>query len=260
VTVVFLHPIGLDRASWQFLTAERLSAAVRYDMLWHGERDRPSAALTLESFGHDVVESVRGDLDVVGLSFGGAVALTIGLRWPERVRSLLLACSGAGGHREILRKRAEDVERLGMSGVLDVTLRRWFTPAALGSDGHPGVRYARERLLSDSPEAFAASWRALAELDAFDELPSLKVRTTVVHASGDAAGPVGAKTAMVEQMPYARLVVIPGPHMVQLENPDSFGRAVVEHLDWVSEEIERFGRRVTTAPTCRREDGPWPES
>jgi pimeloyl-ACP methyl ester carboxylesterase len=233
---VFLHPIGLDGACWQFLTAGRLATAVRYDLLGHGDRGQPPAEFTLESLASDVAGAVPGELDVVGLSFGGAVALTIGLRWPERVRSLVLACSGAGGHREILRGRADDVDRLGMAGILDVTMQRWFTPAALGSAGHPGVRYARERLLSDSAAVFAASWRALAELDAFAELPSLMARTTVVHASGDATAPVGAKAAMVEQLPNARLVVIPGPHMVQLENPDSFGSAVVEHLDWVSEQ------------------------
>ena len=241
MTVVFLHPIGLDGACWQFLTAQfltaqRLAGAVRYDLLGHGDRGQPPADLTLESLARDVVEAVPGELDIVGLSFGGAVALTTGLRRPERVRSLVLACSGAGGHREALRKRADDVERLGMPGVLDVTLQRWFTPAALGVSGHPGVRYARERLLSDSPAAFAASWRALAELDAFGELPSLTARTTVLHASADAAGPLEAKAAMAEQLPNARLAVIPGPHMVQLENPDSFGQAVIEHLDWVSEQ------------------------
>jgi 3-oxoadipate enol-lactonase len=230
VTTVLLHPIGLDRACWQFLTAERLAPAVRYDLLWHGERKQPPDALSLESLARDVVEP--GDLDLVGLSFGGAVALTIGLRWPQRVRSLLLACSGAGGHGDILRKRADDAERRGMSGVLDATLQRWFTPSALAAGGHPGVRYARDRLLGDSPEAFAAAWRALAAMDAFEDLPSVKARTTVVHAADDVAGPVEAKAAMVEQMPHARLVVIPGPHMVQLENPAGFEQAVIEHLDW----------------------------
>jgi 3-oxoadipate enol-lactonase len=235
MTLVLLHPIGLDRACWQFLTADRLGAAVRYDMLWHGERKQPPAPVSLELLAHDVVQAIPGELDIVGLSFGGAVALTIGLRWPERVRSLLLACSGAGGHREILRNRADEVERVGMPGVLDVTLQRWFTPSALDSDGHPGVRYARERLLTGSPESFAASWRALAELDAFDELASLQARTTVVHAEDDVAGPLEAKTAMVQRMPHGRLVVIPGPHMVQLENPAAFEQAVLDHVDWVSD-------------------------
>ena len=234
VTTVLLHPIGLDRACWQFLPGERLAPAVRYDLLWHGARERPPDPLSLENLARDVVEAVPGDLDVVGLSFGGAVALTIGLRWPGRVRSLLLACSGAGGHGDVLRKRADDVERRGMPGVLDETLRRWFTPAALADGGHPGVRYARDRLLSDSPEAFAAAWRALAEMDAFGDLPSLKAKTTVVHAADDVAGPVEAKAAMVERMPHGRLVVIPGPHMVQLENPAGFAQAVIEHLDWAA--------------------------
>ena len=56
-----------------------------------------------------------------------------------------------------------------------------------------------------------------------------------MHAADDAAGPIEAKAAMVEQMPRARLVVIPGPHMVQLENPDGFAQAVIEHLDWADE-------------------------
>jgi 3-oxoadipate enol-lactonase len=235
MTVVLLHPIGLDGACWQFLTAPRLAGAVRYDLLWHGARRRPPAPLSLESLADDVVAAIPGDLDVVGLSFGGAVALTIGLRWPRRVRSLLLACSGTGGHRDVLRARAGDVERLGMTGVLDVTLRRWFTPDALGDDGHPGVQYARERLLGDAPEAFAASWRALADQDAAAGLPSLRVPVTVLHAESDVTGSAAAKAAMVARMPHARLAAVPGPHMVQLENPAAFEQAVIGHLDWTGE-------------------------
>jgi len=235
MTVVLLHPIGLDAACWQFLTEPRLAGAVRYDMLWHGARRRPAEPLSLETLADDVVTAVPGSLDVVGLSFGGAVALTIGLRWPGRVRSVLLACSGAGGDRDVLRARAGDVDRLGMAGILEVTLKRWFTPGALGDDRHPGVRYARERLLSDAPEAFAASWRALAEQDASAGLASLRVPVTVLHAESDVTGPVAAKEAMVARIPRARLVTIPGPHMVQLEDPVAFEQAVVAHLEWVSE-------------------------
>jgi pimeloyl-ACP methyl ester carboxylesterase len=235
MTVVLLHPIGLDGACWQFLTAPRLAGAVRYDLLWHGARPRPSEPLSLETLADDVVAAVPGDLDVVGLSFGGAIALTMGLRWPGRVRSLLLACSGAGGHRDVLRGRAEETERLGMAGILEVTLRRWFTPAALADDGHPGVRYARERLLSDAPEAFAASWRALAEQDAAADLSSLAVPVTVLHAEDDVTGPAAAKAAIASRIPRGRLVTVPGPHMVQLENPAAFEQAVTGHLDWVSE-------------------------
>jgi 3-oxoadipate enol-lactonase len=101
--------------------------------------------------------------------------------------------------------------------------------------GHPGVQYARERLLGDAPEAFAASWRALADQDAAAGLPSLRVPVTVLHAESDVTGSAAAKAAMVARMPHARLAAVPGPHMVQLENPAAFQQAVIGHLDWTGE-------------------------
>jgi pimeloyl-ACP methyl ester carboxylesterase len=235
VTVVFLHPIALDGGCWQFLTSERLGKSVFYDMQWHGGRPAPSGPLTLESLAGDVIENVQGDLDIIGLSLGGAVALEIALRRPERVRSLMLACSSAGGGRAgtVLRERAAEVDRVGMAGVLDVTLQRWFTQEALDTVDHPGVRYARESLLRSSPGSFAASWRALAENDALAQLPTLRAPTTVLHATADVTGPVDTRKAMVARIPGSRLAVIPGPHMVQLEQPAEFEAAVLDHLDWV---------------------------
>jgi 3-oxoadipate enol-lactonase len=235
MTVVFLHPIALDGECWRFLESERLEKSVRHDLLWHGDRPRPAFPLTLEALARDVVDNVEGELDLVGLSLGGAVALEIALRWPDRVRSVLLACSSAGSTAAgtVLRERAAEVERVGMPGVLDVTLRRWFTKDALAEAGHPGVAYARERLLRGSAESFAASWRALADLDAVAELHTLRAPTTVLHATEDVTGSIEARQAMADRIPGARLAVVPGPHMAQLERPAEFAEAVLDHLDRV---------------------------
>lgn len=234
MTVVFLHPIALDGECWRFLESERLEKAVRYDLLWHGDRPSPAAPLTLAAFARDVVDNVEGELDVVGLSLGGAVALEIALRWPDRVRSLLLACSSAGNAAagKVLRERAAEVERVGMAGVLDVTLARWFTRKALDTPDHPGVGYARDRLPRNSAQSFAASWRALADLNAVDRLPSLRMPTTVLHAAEDVTGSIESRKAIAARIPGARLAVVPGPHMPQLERPVEFAEAVVDHLDW----------------------------
>lgn len=235
MTVVFLHPIALDGECWRCLESERLEESVRHDLLWHGGRPSPAVPLTLEAFARDVVDNVEGDLDLVGLSLGGAVALEIAFRWPQRVRSMLLACSSAGSAAvgTVLRERAAEAERVGMAGVLDVTLRRWFTRDALDTPGHPGVAYARDRLLRNSAESFAASWRALADLDAIDALHTLRVPTTVLHATEDVTGPIDKKRDMVARIPGSRLAVVPGPHMAHLERPAEFAKAVVDHLDGV---------------------------
>ncbi|HLH69642.1 MAG TPA: alpha/beta hydrolase [Candidatus Dormibacteraeota bacterium] len=224
--VVLLHPIGLDGRCWQWMG---LDGAVAYDLPGHGGRPRP-ATLTMADLADDVVANVSGPLDLVGLSMGGMVALHVALRHPGRVRSLVVACSSARADRELLQRRAEMVERVGMGGVLDETLRRWFTPTALDDPDHPGVRYARERLLADRAEDFAAAWRAMSQHDVLDQLGRVQVPVTAIAGEQDAASPIEALRAIAEGVANGRLVVLPGPHMLQLEEPARLTEAVMAHL------------------------------
>ena len=88
---------------------------------------------------------------------------------PTRVRSLFVACTGAVGRpRGRWSSRAADAEALGMEGVLDVTLERWFTAggARAATPSTRGVDYARSALLALDPAAFADGWRAIGGHDA----------------------------------------------------------------------------------------------
>lgn len=237
MTVIFLHPIGLDGSSFRFVTDARFREAVRYDMLWHGGRERPDEPLSMRTFAEDILAHNPGKLDLVGVSMGGSVAQEIALNWPERVRSVVIACSSAGGGGGVIQKeRAETTERVGMEGMLPSTLERWFTPEvrALG-DAHPSVAYARQRLLSDDPEMFAAAWRALGGADFGPRLHEIALPVTVLHAESDASVSLERNEKLAADIPGARLVVIPGSHMVHLAEPELFGKAVTEHLDWVAD-------------------------
>ena len=236
--IVLLHPIGLDAQCWQFLRRYGDADTLALDMLWHGRRAPlpPGEELSILAFAEDVRAQLPTSepVDVVGLSMGGAVAQVLALGWPEIVRSVMLVSSSAGGRGgNAQRERAEATERLGMAGMLDSTLERWFTPAALVSDRHPGVQYTRQTLLHDDPRAFAASWRALSQHDAVASLPHLTTPTSVVHGIADRAGGIELKRAMVERLPTSRLIELPGPHMLQLENPTHLDAALDEHLAWV---------------------------
>ena len=50
--------------------------------------DNPQAAIARR-----LLESVDGDLDVVGHPFGGQIAIEVALRAPQRVRTLTILCS-----------------------------------------------------------------------------------------------------------------------------------------------------------------------
>jgi pimeloyl-ACP methyl ester carboxylesterase len=232
VTLVLLTPVGLDADCWERVPLPG-SDVVKHTWPGFGGRARAVPAPTMSSLADEVAESYGGDFDLVGMSLGGMVAQHITLRHPERVRSLMVACTGASADPDTMEGRARRVEETGMAGVVEETLERWFTPQALAEQPeHPGVAYARRTLLALEPGAFADGWRAIAGHDVADRLSEIAVPTTALAGSADSASPVERAKTISERVPRARFAEIDGPHMMHLEHPVEFGAAIAGHLSW----------------------------
>lgn len=230
MTVVLLPPVGLDDGCWGWLDLHDM-AAIKYVYPGFGTRPRENFRLTLEALADEVVTLADGPLDLVGVSMGAMIAQHAAIRHPRRVRSMLLACSGAAAHPGRSVDQVAAVEQGGMTGVLDSTLRRWFRPETLAeSPTHPGVAYVTTTLLALDPRSFADAWRAISAHDVVDQLARVQVPTTCVAGSDDSAAPVTRMRLMAESLPDARLVILSGSHMIHLENPRDFSRELAEHL------------------------------
>src|SRR5579875_371679 len=184
-TLVLLHPVGLDGGAFAHLG---LDDALTPTLLGHGSRAR-AEGMTLRDVADDLAQTTEGRLDVVGFSFGGMVAMELALSYPDRVRSLVVACAPATVDPEVVLARAAAAEELGMAGVLDSTLARWFTPDALADPAHPGVAYARATLSALDPRRFADRWRAIAGLDVASRLWTLDLPVTCLAGEKDVSAP-----------------------------------------------------------------------
>jgi 3-oxoadipate enol-lactonase len=227
VPVLYLHPIGLDSQLWRGVAAE---PALTPDFPGFGESDldgKPSFGALVEF----VAGLLPGPADIVGVSLGSMVAQHVAVERPDLVRSLVLACGSARANAEASLQRAAAARAGGMKAVLPATLERWLTPAALSSAGHPGVTYVRNRLLGDDPEVFASYWEAMAQHDMLDALSQVRVPVTVIAADGDRAVSVPDMAEIARRIPGARFEVMPGPHILPLENGAGFRDAVARHLE-----------------------------
>lgn len=95
---------------------------------------------------------------VLGLSFGGGIAQTAAVCYPERFASLSLLAT-TDTRLAAFEGRARSGEVDGMEAQVVPSLTRWFRPAALAGNAW-GVRYGREHLRRDNAVDWAASWRA----------------------------------------------------------------------------------------------------
>src|SRR3970040_1126855 len=194
--VLFLHPVGLDLTWWESQVEALRSEfqVLRLDFRGHGESGIASPPYTLVDFANDA----HALLEELKLAPAHVVGLSVG-----GIVAQLLA-------------------------LVQTPPERCFTPAFLDS---PLVAQCRRRLLANDVGAWAATWRAIAELDTLPQLSEIRAPTLVTTGDADVSTPVPAAQVIADHIPGAILKVMPGaPHMAPYERPDLFNPLVLEFL------------------------------
>lgn len=244
--LLFVHEFGGDLRSWR-PQVERLAG--RYRCLSYNARGYPPSSVPQDpaAYSQDravadavaVLDAFGADrADVVGNSMGGFATLHLGLRHPDRTRSLVVAGCGYGAAPE----RAEAF-RADALATADAYERDGA--AAVARDY--GARPARLALRRRDPAAYDEHVRVLAEHDPTgaaltmrgvqasrpslyamrEELAGLRVPVLLVVGDGDGEA-IDATLMLRGTLPDAGLAVLPrAGHLTNLEQPDLF-TALVE--------------------------------
>ena len=184
----------------------------------------------------DALEELRVTLPekffLAGYSMGARLALAFTLRWPERVRALLLESGSPGiaNPEERARRRAED-EQLAESvlrGGVPAFVAKWEDHPTLAGlrDLSPSLLAAvRERRLRQSAEGLASALRHLgsgAQPPLWDELPLLRAPVLLVAGERDAKFGAIARD-MAAAISGSRVVLVPSSgHSPHLEAPERY--------------------------------------
>ena len=218
--VVLLHPLALAGAVWAPVAAE-LSGdfpVVTPDL--HGPRGNPWS--TLDEAADQVAAQLPQPVHLVGMSMGGAVAMILAARHPDRVRSLTLADTTAWYGPDapaVWAKRAEQAARYPREPQLDFQQKRWFTEEFRAARPDEVDRVCRI-FLRTSGAAHAGAARAMGELDARPLLAAIAVPTLVLVGAEDYATPPVMAERLAAGIPGADLHILPGlRHLSLIERP-----------------------------------------
>lgn len=230
-----------SRAQWDDYAARRRVLA--FDNRGCGLSPKPPGPYSTELLADDAasVLEARGleRADVYGHSLGGYIALTLALRRPELVRSLVLVGTGPGGAGHLPPPpETLAVWRSGAGLPLDDAVRLAFpTSFAPGwPDEHPD-EYAAWLAARLDPPTPGACWLAQAEAaDRYKDVgvaaERIDLPALVVHGELDGVVPVANGRLLASRMPQAELVVLEGRgHAPMLEDPPGFSALVCEFLD-----------------------------
>jgi pimeloyl-ACP methyl ester carboxylesterase len=170
---------------------------------------------------------------VVGLSFGGILALALQRRHSGMSSSVILASAYAGWAGSLPPEVAE--QRLRQALALADSTPEAFAAALLPTMfAKPVPRETlddfRASMQTFHPRGFRAMARASAE-DVRDVLPHVNVPTLLVYGDQDVRAPLPVAEALHAAIRGSRLVVLPDAgHVCNVEAPDEFNTAARDFL------------------------------
>lgn len=245
--VVLWHSLLCDGGMWAGVLP---SLVVRHRVLnidgpGHGRSAEVRAPFSLE----DCVDALFAVLDaageqaasLVGLSWGGMVAMRAALQRPDRVRSIALLDTSS---------RAEALQRLPRYRVMAAIARRFgaipplldrmeplFFAPRTRSERAEIVRTFRERLAAMDPASLGHAVDAVifSRGDITNRLGEVRCPTLVVCGLDDVATPPARSEEIARAIPGAELALVPGAgHLSAWERPEVVGPLLLEHLERAS--------------------------
>ncbi|MET0663018.1 MAG: alpha/beta fold hydrolase [Ilumatobacteraceae bacterium] len=257
--ILFIQGLGADKNGWnlQRLATAPWYQAVALDNRGSGRSDKPRGEYTLEQMADDAV-AVLDDAGVdtahvVGASMGGAISQIIAVKYPERTRSLTLACTAGRNHpwREELLASWRDIALERGISSMSQEAARWVIGPRSFRRLMPAMGWLGPLALGRPAHAFAAQCDAILNAaekheELVERLPEIAVPTLVVVGNQDILTPRGDSEDLADRIPTAELVVISGAaHGFMVEHASTFNRVLLEFLRRAE---KAYQRRIVAEP------------
>jgi pimeloyl-ACP methyl ester carboxylesterase len=231
----------MDLWSPQFVEAlAQGREVVVFDNRGMGETNDPGGAYEFSQLADDTAGLIKAlgfdQMDVLGWSMGGDVALDLTVRYPKLVRRLVSYAGDAGGAHAVPMSKKTLAVLTDTSGTPQERGMRLLTLLFPPAYRETNSAYAESFPIPQeqaAPAAMALQDRAIgAWKGVWSGLKSMSCPTLFVTGAGDVIAPAQNAKLMAAVVPGAELVVVPGAgHGLMYQDPQRLAGVVMDFLD-----------------------------
>ena len=210
---------------------------LRYDKRGHGATDVAPGPYSFELLADDVL-ALLDALSIsrthfVGLSMGGMTGMTMALRKPSVLRTLVLCDTTSRdplGDPALWQQRIDTVRSGGMEAMVEATVARFLTAETVKT--RPELADAVRGMVRHTPvDGYAACCQAISKLNLTDRLGGIAIPTLIVVGADDPATTVEMSRTINERIGGSELVILKNAaHLSNMEQADAFNEAVLGFL------------------------------
>lgn len=241
--VVMIHGAQGDQTMFAGLASELANRfrILTFDQRGSGLSQKPDMAYSIAMLADDTAALMEhigfSTAHIIGVSMGGTIAQELALRHPQKVRSLVLGCTTAGGPNAIRIggssfTAAYSTQPMSAKERGQALAEAAFTKGYLAQ--HPEVIPAMIAARQQRPlDTVALQHRVKATMthDAYDRLPQIKCPTLVITGKDDALISWENSRILAERILGAELVLLePAGHCFWLEQPEQSSEAISSFL------------------------------
>ncbi|MFX0019039.1 MAG: alpha/beta fold hydrolase [Promethearchaeota archaeon] len=175
---------------------------------------------------------------ILGHSLGGMVAQELAIKFPERIKKLVLCSTSCGGSKaEIpsietqklltklsIRKHTRDLTEEGMTHI--------FTKTFLDENSEFMEKKVDDILIIPTgPTTFKAQMAAWMRYNSCRKLKNINIPTLILHGKQDILVPPSNAELLAEKMPGAEIIYFDSnAHIIHTEEPDKFIKTLLKFL------------------------------
>lgn len=236
--VMLSNSLSSNLAMWEDQIAALTAhyRVLRYDQRGHGQSAVAPAPYTFDLLADDAHGLLRhlgiDSVHFVGLSMGGMTGQTLGVRYPDILKSLVLCDTSA--HMPppgMWDERIALARDGGMASTSESTLGRWFT-APFHAARPDAVARVRHMIETTPVEGYAGCCMAIRDMDQTAALSRIAVPTCVIVGAEDPSTPVSASELIHGEIAGSELVILKdAAHLSNIEKADEFNTALLDFLD-----------------------------
>jgi 3-oxoadipate enol-lactonase len=223
--MVLLLALGSDISQYRTLITElsKYYQLFVMDNRGAGRTDRPKTRYSIEMMAEDtlaLMDALRlPQVNLLGISMGGQISLSLALDHPERVKRLILASTFASRQNAISSSIFRTVSLLGWMPIL--------------RNKHPH-EYPQPRY------AFVRQFQAVTEFDRSRRLKEISMPTLILHAKKDELVSLQLARSMAEGISGAKIVIFNGGHAFMLaDEQQEFVREVTSFVGQTGQATRR---------------------
>lgn len=215
---------------------------IAFDNRGAGRTDKPETEYSIEMFADDTAGLMDAlnikKAHIFAISMGGYIAQQLAIRHPEKVRSLSLGCTSAGGTRAVLMRPERIKKFIANEGLTPEQILRkdmdiYFSDEMIKSKKDAIEEFVAASMKHYQPaHAFKRQFDACMKHDTLKGITGVKVPTMILTGDDDPLVPPDNSKILKELLPHADYHVFPkGRHCFFIEFAEKANQLAIDFFN-----------------------------